>query len=56
MLTARVRAMYDLLCRGARIGEQPWAGLHAAGHADHWGPAADYTDRNGAAWARALSE
>jgi hypothetical protein len=36
------RGMYDLLVEGARTGRQPWARLHAEGHADHWGPATDY--------------
>jgi Ser/Thr protein kinase RdoA (MazF antagonist) len=56
LLAARVRAMYDLLRRSAQTGEQPWAGLYAAGHGEgHWGPAADYIDRHLAEWARALS-
>lgn len=40
------RGMYDLLVDGARTGTEPWATLHAAGHADHWGPAADYINRH----------
>lgn len=40
------RAMFDVLEDGARTGAQPWADLHAQGHADHWGPAADYITRN----------
>jgi Ser/Thr protein kinase RdoA (MazF antagonist) len=55
VLAARVRAMYDLLRRGARNGEQPWAGLYAAGHGGHWGAAAGYIDRHRAQWARALT-
>jgi hypothetical protein len=55
VLAARARAMYDLLRRSAETGEQPWAGLYAAGHGEHWGPAADYIDRHLAEWARALS-
>jgi Phosphotransferase enzyme family len=55
VLAARVRAMYDLLRRGARTGEQPWADLYAAGHGGHWGPAADYIDRHLAEWAQALA-
>jgi hypothetical protein len=54
-LAARTRAMHDLLRRAAQTGEQPWAGLYAAGHGDYWGPAADYVDAHRAAWARALS-
>jgi len=54
LLAARTRAMYDLLRRSARTGEQPWAGLYAAGHGNHWGPAAGYIDGHLAEWARAL--
>jgi aminoglycoside phosphotransferase (APT) family kinase protein len=32
-MVERTRAMYQLLDRGARTGEQPWARLHAQGHA-----------------------
>lgn len=39
---AHTRGMYDLLVDGAHTGRQPWARLHAEGHAQHWGPAADY--------------
>ena len=46
--------MYDLLTRSARTGAQPWARLHAEGHAGHWGPAADYIDRHRDTWTRAL--
>jgi hypothetical protein len=52
---AHTRAMYDLLCRGAETGEQPWARLHAEGHADHWGPAADYITDNHQTWTAALT-
>ncbi|MFD3683638.1 phosphotransferase [Nocardiopsis sp. NPDC058631] len=51
----RVRGMYDLLEEGARTGVQPWARLHAEGHADHWGPAADYVERHRAVWLAALT-
>ncbi|WP_066460446.1 phosphotransferase [Sanguibacter suarezii] len=54
-LTAdHTRAMYDLLVDGARTGTQPWATLHADGHADHWGPAADYITRHRADFRAAL--
>jgi Ser/Thr protein kinase RdoA (MazF antagonist) len=46
LIVDHVRAMYDLLERGARTGEQPWARLHAEGHANHWGPAADRIERD----------
>jgi Ser/Thr protein kinase RdoA (MazF antagonist) len=55
-LTARhTRAMHDLLVEGARTGRQPWARLHAEGHAEHWGPAADYIDEHHDRWVAALS-
>lgn len=43
-IAGHTRGMYDLLVRGSRTGEQPWAQLHAEGHADVWGPAADYIE------------
>lgn len=46
LIVAHTRAMSDLLEDGARTGRQPWARLHAEGHADHWGPAAEYIERN----------
>ena len=42
LIEGHTRGMYDLLVGGARAGLQPWARLHAEGHAEHWGPAADY--------------
>lgn len=51
----RVRGMYRLLEEGARTGHQPWARLHAEGHADHWGPASEYAERNREAWSAALT-
>ncbi|MEE2040043.1 phosphotransferase [Nocardiopsis sp. CT-R113] len=51
----RVRGMYALLVEGSRTGAQPWARLHAEGHADHWGPAADYVERHRAVWLAALT-
>lgn len=50
----RVRGMYDLLVEGARTGGQPWARLHAEGHADHWGAASRYVARNRKVWSAAL--
>ncbi|MFV2196361.1 phosphotransferase [Nocardiopsis sp. LOL_012] len=49
-----VRGMYDLLVEGARTGRQPWARLHAEGHADHWGPAAAYVEEHRDVWLAAL--
>ncbi len=54
MIVDRTRAMFDLLEHGARIGQQPWARLHAEGHADHWGPTADYIERHLATWREEL--
>jgi Ser/Thr protein kinase RdoA (MazF antagonist) len=51
----RVRGMFRTLEEGARTGAQPWARLHAEGHADHWGPAADYVERHRAVWLAALT-
>ena len=51
----RVRGMFEVLEEGARTGRQPWARLHAEGHADHWGAAAAYVDRHRERWIEALS-
>ncbi|WP_051049661.1 phosphotransferase enzyme family protein [Nocardiopsis ganjiahuensis] len=51
----RVRGMFELLEEGARTGRQPWARLHAEGHADHWGPAAAYVARHRERWTEALT-
>ena len=48
----RVRGMFALLEEGARTGSQPWARLHAEGHADHWGAAAAHIERHAGLWAR----
>jgi Ser/Thr protein kinase RdoA (MazF antagonist) len=54
LIAAHTRGMFDLLRRSAVTGEQPWARLHAEGHAEYWGPAADYISRHLDIWARAL--
>ena len=54
LITAHVRGMYDLLHDGHTTGQQPWARLWAEGHGDHWGPAADYINRNTRLWTAAL--
>lgn len=54
LIERHTRGMYDLLVTGARTGRQPWARLHAEGHAQHWGPAADYVSRHADAFTRAL--
>lgn len=51
----RVRGMFELLEEGARTGAQPWARLHAEGHADHWGAAAAHIERHADLWARMLT-
>lgn len=56
LIVGHVRGMYELLRRGAETGEQPWARLYAQGHADHWGPAADYIEGHLEIWRRALIE
>ncbi|TDV48943.1 phosphotransferase [Actinophytocola oryzae] len=48
---AHTRGMYDLL-RTSK--EEPWTRLYAEGHADHWGPAADYVERHLDVWRTAL--
>jgi hypothetical protein len=55
LISAHTRAMFDLLVRSARTGEQPWARLHAEGHSEYWGAAADYVEHHRAAWTRALA-
>ena len=51
----KVRGMFWLLEEGARTGCQPWARLHAEGHADHWGPAASYVAEHLETWRAALT-
>ena len=55
VLSGPARAMWRRLVVGGETGSQPWATLYADGHADHWGPAADYLERNSAIWRRALA-
>jgi Ser/Thr protein kinase RdoA (MazF antagonist) len=54
-IEGHTRAMYRLLCDGAATGQQPWARLHAEGHADHWGPAADYIGSHRQSWLAAIT-
>ena len=54
LIEAHTRGMADLLRTSAETGAQPWARLYAEGHADHWGPAADYIGAHLGAWRRAL--
>lgn len=53
-IAGHTRGMYDLLVRGSRTGEQPWVRLHAEGHADYWGPTAEYIGKHHDAWVSAL--
>lgn len=46
LMVRRARAMYELLVRGSSAGQQPWARLYADGHADYWGPVADYIEQH----------
>lgn len=48
--------MFDVLARSAGTGAQPWARLHAEGHGEHWGPAADYIEDHLERWTAALLE
>jgi Ser/Thr protein kinase RdoA (MazF antagonist) len=56
MMVDRTRAMHQLLQDGARTGRQPWARLHAEGHAKHWKQAADYVERHLDDWESALNK
>jgi phosphotransferase family enzyme len=51
LIVAHTRGMYDLLRTAT---EEPWTRLYAEGHADHWGPAADYIERHLHIWRTAL--
>lgn len=51
LIVANTRGMYDLLRTST---EEPWTRLYAEGHADHWGPAADYIERHLDVWRTAL--
>ena len=54
LIGAHTRGMYDVLRQSSITGAEPWARLYAQGHGDHWGPAADYIDRNLDVWTAAL--
>jgi Ser/Thr protein kinase RdoA (MazF antagonist) len=51
LIVAHTRGMYDLLRTAT---EEPWTRLYAEGHADHWGPAADYIERHLDVWRTSL--
>lgn len=44
LMVRRARAMFELLVLSSKTGTQPWARLYAEGHADYWGPTADYIE------------
>jgi Ser/Thr protein kinase RdoA (MazF antagonist) len=54
LIEAHTRGMEELLRASAVTGAQPWARLYAEGHADHWGPAADYIGAHLGRWRAAL--
>ena len=54
LIERHTRGMSDLLEASAMSGTQPWATLHAEGHAEHWGPAADYVRAHLDVWRAAL--
>jgi Phosphotransferase enzyme family len=54
LMAAHTEGMFNLLQRGAQTGTQPWARLHADGHGDYWGPAAEYIRSHLREWAHAL--
>jgi hypothetical protein len=53
-IAAHTRGMYDVLVQGHRTGQQPWARLYSEGHANHWGPAAQYIEKHHDTWVSAL--
>ena len=53
-LGPRARAMYDLLCAGARDGVQPWARIHAE-DGPYWRSVADHLTAHVDDWTRALT-
>lgn len=55
LIVRHTRGMYELLLRGSRTGEQPWARLWIEGHGEYWGAAAAYIERHLEIWREALS-
>jgi hypothetical protein len=53
-IAARTRGQYEILVRGHRTGEQPWARMYDEGHGDYWGPAAAYIEAHRDEWIAAL--
>jgi Phosphotransferase enzyme family len=54
LMLRRTRAMHRLLVDGACSGQQPWARLHAEGHAVYWFGAAQYIERSLSCFEEAL--
>jgi hypothetical protein len=55
MIADHTEAMHQLVEDGARAGTQPWARLHAEGHAKHWGHAAEYVELDLKEWILVLT-
>ncbi len=49
-IVERTRAMFQLLERSFRTGQQPWARLYSEGHAKHWEDSAAYVERYSKIW------
>jgi Ser/Thr protein kinase RdoA (MazF antagonist) len=54
LIAGHTRGMYELLRRGSRTGEQPWARLWHEGHGEYWGAAASYIAEHLETWRAAL--
>jgi len=54
LVVGHTGGMADLLRRSGVTGEQPWARLHAEGHAEHWDRAAAYVAEHLDRWRAAL--
>jgi Ser/Thr protein kinase RdoA (MazF antagonist) len=54
LIAEHTRGMYELLRRGSRTGEEPWARLWNEGHGEYWGAAASYVEQHLETWRKAL--
>lgn len=54
LISGHTRGMYELLLRGSKTGEQPWARLWNEGHGEYWGAAAAYIEEHAETWREAL--
>lgn len=52
-LTRRSRAMFDMLRRAHRVGEQPWGSMYAEGHGQLWRSTTLFIDANQRDWVQA---